>query len=67
MDLAMAVVAQGHEVDLRVVSELAPRADVVNLEIASSAAESTPPSVALEDLPTQPSIGFRVELQSWAS
>ena len=62
----MAVVAQGHQVDLRIVSELAPRADVVNLEIAPSATELTAPSVALEDLPTQPSIGFRVESQSWA-
>jgi hypothetical protein len=62
----MAVVAQGHQIDLRIVSEPAPRADVVNLEIASLAAELTAPPVALEDLPTQPSIGFRVESESWA-
>ena len=62
----MAVVAEGDQVDLRIVSELAPGADVVNLETVPSAAELTAPSVALENLPTQSSIGFRVEPQPGA-
>ncbi len=54
----MAVVAEGDQVDLRIVSELVPEADVVNLETVPSAAELTAPSLSLENLPAESSIGF---------
>ncbi len=53
--------AQRDEILFDVLSELTPRADVVNLELIHATTALAAPPVALQHLPPQPSIGFRVE------
>ena len=65
MSLLMATGAQGNEVQLGIVTTLAPRADVVNLKIESRSAVLAAPTVALEYLAPQLLIGSWAEFQPW--
>ncbi len=46
---------------LRVVSELAPRVDVVNVEFSWAPAVLAAPTIPLQDLLTQAFVGLRVK------
>ncbi len=59
--------AQRDEILFDVLSEPTPRADVVNLKLIHATTALAAPPVALQHLPAEPSIGFRVKSQSRAS
>ncbi len=67
MQRSMAASAKCDQVLLGIISEVAPRFDMVYLEFANMSTALAPPAVALQYLMAQPSIGFRVESQSRAS
>jgi len=64
MNLLMAVGTQRDEIRFSVVTELAPRADVMNLKVRKTAAVLAPPPIPLEDLAPQYPIGSWAELES---
>jgi hypothetical protein len=53
MYLAVASIAHGDQVRLRIVTQQASRAKMMDLEIVWASAVLTSPSVALQDLPMQ--------------
>jgi hypothetical protein len=61
MYLAVASIAHGDQVRLRIVTQQASRTNVVNLEIVWASAVLTPSSIALQDLPAKFAVGIRVQ------
>jgi hypothetical protein len=65
MKLLMTLSAEGDEIFLGVVPQLAPPLDVVDLKILRPPARLATPAVSLEDLPAKLTISFRSESQAW--
>jgi hypothetical protein len=61
MDCSVTVSAEGDEIPFRICPQQATRVQVVNLEIGETSAVLTSPSIALENLAAELSIGFGVE------
>lgn len=67
MDISVAMDAEGHQVLLGVVSQSAACVEVVYLKISKVPTTLAAPSVPLQHLSAQSSIGFRAESHSRAS
>ena len=61
MGILMTAGAEGDEVWLGVVSQPAPRTDMMNLELSKTAAMLAAPAIALQHLLAQSTVGVRVE------
>lgn len=62
----MAAAAQGNEVLFRIVSQQAPRADVVHFKMLAVAAILTAPTVALKHLTVEQLVGRCIKLKTRA-
>ena len=63
MHKSVARCAQGDQIVLGVVSELAPRVDVVDVEFARAPATLATPAIPLQDLLAQALVGLWVKLK----
>ncbi len=67
MGILMTAGAEGDEVWLGVVSQPAPRTDMMNLELSKTAAMLAAPAIALQHLLAQSTVGVRVEAEPGAA
>ncbi len=67
MQPSMTLGAEGDEVLLGVVSELASWVDVVDLEVGTTAAVLAAPAIALQHLLAKVAVGLRVEAEPGAA
>ena len=63
MYLAVASIAHGDQVRLRIVTQQASRAKMMDLEIVWASAVLTSPTVSLQHLSTEFAVGIRVQLK----
>ncbi len=57
--------AKGNQILFNVVSQPAPRTDMMNLELSKTAAVLAAPPIALQHLLAKSAVGFGVEPEAW--
>jgi hypothetical protein len=61
----VALGAKSHEILSGIIAQAAPGLDVMDLKILRSPARLATPAVPLQDLITEQTVGFSVQLQTW--
>jgi hypothetical protein len=61
VSVLVALGAEGYKIIGRVISQSAPRLNVMDLKIFHVAARLATPSISLQDFPAEQAIGFRIK------